>query len=354
MKKQIFVLIIALVAGSTLAFGQLTSAVKNSDPRGLLCTDNAASPIAGKPYWYRAAADPSGGNFTFWATKDFNFIQTAAGVTTTNINTRLTTPDELIATSANYAVPNVQDSVMITWSDATLSATVPGTSPTFVAVHYAAPAGDCADNFKVWELAPIKAFTVDIKNIVDATGAILDYNLATDQCTDIVRGAQYSGGSIQYNYGADTLFFEVIAANFTVSWTPTFEVLGMHTVQTAVVEWTYDPPASWGATTTWNAGNTTVLTNETNTSVGVSIYARVIVQNNNFENINGIDITLAVDGTNSLGDWDIVNNLADGSGPLCDTATGPDQMDIAMQTIKPRPTVTPVNPPTFVPGNEQN
>lgn len=354
MKKQIlFLAILALFAG-TSSFGQ---SILGSAPRGTTCPDNALNPIAGKPYNYQAAATPTGGNFLFWATKDQNFISTAAGVTTNNLATRLTTPADLLTVSTNYATPAVADLVTITWSDAVLSATTVA-SPTFVATQYTALAANCADNFRVWSIVPTKAFTVDIRNIENLAPVPLGYDVAEDQCFDITRGASYVGSAMVYDYGTNILFFEVVAANFTVSWTPTFTVTGLMPagtpVQTSVVEWTYDAPALWNGSTVWHPASTQVLTSATNTSTGVSIYVRVTVTNHNYEGINLTPITLAVDGVNSVNDWDIANNTIGVPGPLCLPGSLNDKQDIAMQTLKARPTLTPVTPTPFVTGNEQN
>ena len=79
-----------------------------------------------------------------------------------------------------------------------------------------------------------------------------------------------------------------------------------------------------------------------------------MVTHNNFEGLAAENITLAVDGQNAVGDWDVVNNLADGSAPAVVTfPLAADQMDIALQTIKPRPAVTAVTPAAFLPGNKK-
>jgi len=97
MKKQAFIsFLLALFAGS-LAYGQ---ALPGSAPRGILCIDGPLTPIAGKEYTYQAASNQTG-DYTFWATKDVNFISTVAGVTTTNIATKLTIPVDLLTASAN-------------------------------------------------------------------------------------------------------------------------------------------------------------------------------------------------------------------------------------------------------------
>ena len=179
MKKQFLLIALAVFAAVTVNGQQ---AIHNSVPRPVSLTDDAGHPIAGKPYTYEATGTPAGGNFLFWATKDANFISTTAGTTTNNLGTQLTVAaGNLITTSANYGTGAAANQVSITWSDATLNGTVPGTTPTFVAAHYTAPAAGCADNFNAWEIQPIKAFIVDVKNVEDATKAVLAYGATEDQ-----------------------------------------------------------------------------------------------------------------------------------------------------------------------------
>jgi hypothetical protein len=355
MKKQIlFVTLLALFAG-TLAYGQ---AINGSAPRGILCVDNPLNPIAGKEYTYQAASNQTG-NYTFWATRDVNFISTAAGVTTTNMaTTKLTTASgDLLTASANYAASNAADNVKITWSDAVLSTTT-AAAPTFVAVNQE---GTCTNNFKVWAITPVKAFTVDILNMENSAVAPLAYGANEDQCFDQVRGATYNtaASQMEYNYGTQVLYFEVIAANFTASWTPTFTLAGLGSGQTAVIEWAYDAaftnPASPVVVTSGVASATPVTTLASSTTNGVSIYVRVTISNNTFQGITAVPITMTVDGVNSVGDWDIENNTLVSAGPLCNPTSGADNMDVATQTINPRPAITSPDPLTpLAPGNETN
>ena len=353
MKKQVFILFFPALIASSLAYGQ---ALPGSAPRGIICVDGPLNPIPGKEYTYQATSNQTG-NYTFWATKDVNFISTVAGVTSNNIATRLTTPVNLIAASANYATPAVTDNVKITWSDAVLSATT-AASPTFVAVNQD---GTCTNNFKVWAIIPVKAFTVDIRNMANTTVTPLAYGANEDQCYDIVRGAVYNTGQgkVEYNFGKQVLYFEVIAANFTSSWIPTFNLSALGNGQTAVIEWAYDKtftnPGTPVVVLSGVPSPTPVATSQLSTTDGVSIYVRVTISNNTFEGIAPTAITLAVDGVNSVGDWDIENNTLTNPGPICNATTGADQMDVATQTINPRPTITPGGTtPPFAPGNQTN
>jgi len=358
MKKQILFLVALLLAiftSVTMSFGQ---ALVGSAPRGINCTDDAMHPIAGKKYVYKAASTQAG-NYTFWSTKDMNFISTVGSTTTTNIALRLTTPADLLTASTNYATADAADNVEITWSDAILNGTTTA-APTFVAVNQD---GLCANNLKVWSIIPIKAFTVDIRNIDNAnpTGTPKAFDATDDQCFDQVRGAKYNAVSsaMEYNFGIQVLYFEVIAANFTNSWTPTFTLSALGNGQTAIIEWAYDAaftiPATPVVVTSGTPSTTAVTTAATSTTLGVSIFVRVTITNNTFEGLASTPVSLTVDGVNSVNEWDIENNTLVAAGPLCGVGALNDKMDVATQTLNPRPTVTPVAPSTpFVPGNETN
>jgi len=358
MKKQFLIqtfLALALFAGVTDAFGQ---ALPGSATRGIICTDGPLNPIPGKEYIYKASSNQPG-DFTFWATQDMNFISTVGGVTTTNIDKMLRSPDttptgtDLLGTSANYGIPAASDSVAITWSDSILSVTS-DTVPTFIAVNQD---GYCANNFEVWAITPMKAFIVDIRNIDPVDSLSLGYDLADSSCFDIVRGATYNPASkqVEYDFGTQVLYFEVIAANFTNYWTPTFNLSALNAPQTAVIEWDYDMDFANPDTVQSGVESTTnVVTNEMNTSNGVSIYVRVTITNDTWEGLVDEDITLTVDGVNSVGDWDIENNTLSAAGPLCNPGSLNDQMDAATQTLTPRPDVQEVSPTPFIDGNETN
>ena len=347
MKKQILILMflaLAIFAGVNRSYGQ---AVAGSAPRGVSCTNDPVHPVAGKPYTYKAASGQAG-NYTFWATTDVDFIKLVTGVPTNNMSTMLTVGTQLL-NATNYATAGATDNTIITWSDATLNAAK--TTPTFVVVN---KDGICADNLKVWKLDPITAFTVDIKNIDHSNVATsnLAYDAAESQCMDKVQSAKYNAGTVEYDFGKQILYFEVIAANFSVEYTPTFTIAGLGSGQTAVIEWAYDRAFTSPVTVTSGvASGTKVATSATDTSTGVSIYVRVTITNTTFEGIAATPISLDVDAQNSVGTWDIDN----GNGSTCNATTGADHLDLATQTLNPRPDVTPVAPSTpFNPTNVTN
>ena len=224
MKKLIFIIMmLALMVSSNLVLGQ--TAVHNSWPMPISCANDPLHPIAGKPYTYNVDVTPTGGDFQWWATKDYNFIVDGAN----NIGTALTVaPGELIATSANYGTTDVYDTVSITWSSEILANTDTLTNPTFVAVQYDAPASGCANNLKVYSIMPVTAFTVDILNL-DALGDTLAYGLPLDTCTSDIDSAIFilATRSIKYNFGDNQLLFEVVLANFTDSAYVSFDIAGL-------------------------------------------------------------------------------------------------------------------------------
>lgn len=354
MKKQILIiLILAIIAGSSV-FGQ--TAVTGSAPRGVNCTNDALHPIAGREYTYQAVSGQTG-NFTFWATKDPNFISTSGSTTITNMATSMLAIGSDLISATNYANPSLTDNVKITWSDAILAATT-SSAPTFVAVN---KDGSCANNFKVWAITPIKAFSVDIMNMDNSVTAD-GFDALETQCFDQVRGAIYNTTTkqMEYNYGANVMYFEVIAANFTGSWTPTFNITGLGNGQTAVLDWAYNKgftsPVSNPITNNTPLTTSAATTAQTVTANGVSIFVRVTITNHTYEGTSPTPITLAVDGINSVNDWDIENNNAVTPGMLCLAGVLNDKLDVATQTLKPRPDVAsgdPLNIP-LVPGNETN
>ena len=357
MKKQILILsifVLALIAGNSTAYGQITS-TPGSAPQALTgCSDDALHPIPGKEYTYQSTVASGTGNYTWWATTDPNFITTDGTGTSNNLSTAINTPN-ILSPSSNYGVSGTADNVQITWSTGLLANTTYNTAPTFVVVQYEDAAG-CSNNLKVYQLDPQVAFTVDIRNIdVDGGTGILDYGTTAEQCIDVVRGAAFNGTAMEYDYGSNVFYYEVVAANFVTSWTPSFSFTGLNGVQAATIEYTVSAPADF-ATATWSAEGTAVTTTETNTSTGVSIYVRVTVTNNNYEGITDQDVTLAVSGEDSSGQLDL--NNADCSTPADAAAAQAD--DTAVQSQNARPvlpsTTTSTTAPNtnLIPGNEAN
>ena len=308
----------AVVIANT-AIGQ---AVHHTDPLPLSCTSGPLNPIAGNPYNYGVTATPAGGNFQWWATTDQDFITAGAN----NSSTKLTTGSgALLGTSASYGVTSTTNNVDITWSSGTLAAAI--ATPTFVVAQYDAT---CANNLKVYKITPTNGFTVDILNM-DATKTAMAYGTPFSTCVSPIESAKYVAGAIQTNYGTNILYFEVVAANFTGSWTPTFTFPTPATGMTITAVWDYDGTFTVGATHAVNNGDP-VVTALTNTHDGVSIFVRVTIQNGSYEGLTDFAYPLAVNGTDAASNSDVPNSDC----TLPPSATD----DLATQTLLARPTVT--------------
>lgn len=358
-----------MFAGTMKSFGQVGAQPSTRAPQELIgCDDYPLHPKAGIPYAYRVgneANDPSNadGNISYlwWATKNPNFVDTV-GVATANFN-----PDtlnkyniasgELIATSSNYGAVGNLDSVVITWSPEILAATeyrgsngsdylsasYSNPTPTFVAVM---ATGTCTNNIQVFELNPLPSFTVDIAGIEPgATPAAAEYGDTLTQCVDIVRKALYNGTTIDMDYGTDTMYFEVIAANFVDKWMPHFTHMGgLNGDQTFDIAWAYamdgfatpiyeQSGLASGAIIT---GGDSIYTNEPNTVDGVSIFVRIVIHNNTYASVDPAlaaqVFSIAVDGQDATTQWDLVNET-------CVDPDAIDRNDLAYHRITPRPNV---------------
>lgn len=344
MKKQILLLVLTFCALTTV-LGQMKA---GSAPQPLIgCTNDALHPLAGVSYNYKTLVTPEGGNFQWWATKDFNFIKDNAGVTANNSDKKLTVGADLLATSASYGATTTTDNVDITWSSEVISGTTLA-APTFVVVQYDAASPACANNLKVYPIQPINGFTVDIKNM-DQTKVSLAYSTPYSLCVSNIVSAKYDAGTkaILTDYGTNVLYFEVVAANFTNSYTPSFKVSGLAAGQTVTSFELYIDPAfaTTAIATTSTAGvyspaaALTVDSSVTSTSDGVSIYVKLTIANGIHETLTDDIIALAVNGTNASGDNSVDNT---------DCTKSSDFNDVATQTLTKRPTVTAVAPSVFV------
>ena len=163
-----------------------------------------------------------------------------------------------------------------------------------------------------------------------------------------------------FDYGINYLYFEVVAANFTGSFTPSFKLSGLKTGQKATVEWTVDKtfatagltalgasaqPATTGTPLSFTGTAVTPSSAVTDMTKGVSIYIRVTVANGLYEGLNDDAVTLAVEAVNANLDPDIDNATC--AAPI--PATGYE--DTAVQTLNMRPTVTTglTAPQNFIP-----
>lgn len=363
MKKQIFLSMLAFMVSLTVAWAQpyqLSPSITTTQPiTPLSCVANSnfLHPVAGQSYNYEMTGTGTS-QWTWFATKNPAFI--TAGVLASD-SLKEGVVGQIIAASDNYGKSSATNSVNITWSPEILANTLyqgtPSTtvfpSPTFV-VGYATGTA-CADNIKVYEINPIRNFTVDIANIDPATEATLGWGIPTEQCVDKTQGATYTAGNLLMDYGKDTLYFEVAAANFVKNWTPIFQVMGgltspqtaditLHSSLANAKAGTLIAPTATATIpvgTPWATGLQFTATDAAQVATGVSLFVRVIITNSTFESLAAQTFVLAVDArdNDNTGIWDMED---DDCTTLADAA---DQIDRAEHTINPRPTITGANVP---------
>jgi hypothetical protein len=338
MKQLIlFMLVTGMVATSALA----QTAVTGSAPQPTTCTNDPLHPIAGKPYDYSAILNPTGGTSYWYATKSTTFV-TAGVRSATEILADGTT---VMSGATNYrtlgsgaASPTTTN---VTWTSAGLKGVDATTNPLFMVLEYKGPT--CANNMKVYQILPKNAFTVDILNIKSNGLTPLAYGTTDSQCYADIASAKFVAPNMVYDYGVNNMYFEVVAANFTKAFTPSFKLTGLKTGQSALVEWTVDKTFASGLSALGAAQNATtgsplnfagaaVNTNVANTTLGVSVYIRVTITNGLYEGLTDDNVTLAVEAVNDSADPDIDNATC--------AAPASTYEDTATQTLNLRPTVT--------------
>jgi len=345
MKKQIFILVflvLATFANVDKSFGQAVTGTKAPRPFNVGVTFNdPLAPVAGRPYSYSALITPVAGSAYWYATKDVTFI--SAG---TRVANEIAADGTSILTGAtNYMTaapaPGPSTTTQVTWTGAGLNG-ITASVPLFMVVEYTGPT--CTNkSIKVMQIIPKIAFTVDIANMLH--GVIpsgLAYDVSEGQCyADIVSAAFNTvSKQIDIDYGVNVLYYEIVAANFTGTYKPTFKLTGLKSTQTADIKWgttigTYGNNVGLGILSTampYTSAVQTVTTVQANTSAGVSIYVQVTIKNNGYEGTTSDPIALsvnAVDGTTAA------NQDVDTAG-----AANPGFDDIATQTLNLRPSVT--------------
>jgi len=193
MKKQILLLVLTFCALTTV-LGQMKA---GSAPQPLIgCTNDALHPLAGVSYNYKTLVTPEGGNFQWWATKDFDFIKAGAN----NSGTKLTVASgDLLKVSDNYGIKGGAtnaDVVTITWSSAALAATT-GAAPTFVVMQSDATGTNCSNNLKVYQINPVNGFTVDIKNMDQSKVAVTNYSDTYSSYSELPGCKSFNGASAE-------------------------------------------------------------------------------------------------------------------------------------------------------------
>lgn len=363
MKKQLLIMVIALFAiGISSAYGQTLA------PRAITCLSaDALHPIAGTPYTYTITVPtpPTGVKNVLWfATQDKNFITNK--VLTSN---RIPTGSIMLATAgAGYNVSTAgQLTMTLTWNSFIYDAL----NPVFVVVNVVNVDGSCSpNNMKVYKIIPINAFTLDIANLDKTKVLQTGYGTNIDRCISDIISATYldaAPNDVTYDFGADTLYYEVSAANWSVSWLPSATVtlpVGSENTVT-LVQWstakTFLPAISHVMTlaATIYTSTDVVVPSGTGTFVGAlgeSIFIRVVIDHSNGTlNNEGLvleQVAVAVDGKTFLaavlpqlpiGDVHFENGP--NSPPCPALVVDGFTNDIALQTILPRPDIQDATPP---------
>jgi hypothetical protein len=316
---------------TALSYGQ-TVATTGSTPTPVTCTDDALHPIIGKEYTYKGTGTPTGGTYHIFATNSTNFIQNGA----LNSAGAYTSGNQITTTDANYNVgTNNNGEAKLSWSSA-------AAKPSFVVVQYKQNGTCSTDNLKVYKIEPKNAFTIELRNMEKGTGNTFTTKTTNDVdvCSANIQSATYNGTKMEYNYGSQSFFYELIAANYdNKTFEAKFKLSGLDTNQSAKLKWGVDKTAinnDLGNIISGGAEVSVTVTADAsvNPSAGVSIYLELVVENGSYEGTSDKNITLSADATTGTG----TNKLKDVKAN-CDEEA--DFADEAVQTLKARPAINP-------------
>ena len=332
MKKQLLFIVLVFFT-SVLAFAQ---PLPHDPPT---CNGDAASPAVGILYTYEVDI-PADGGYTGAGTFDWYVMTQGQLNLLTGTHIGPATNAEFVA-SGHYDTPTASaNTIDITWTSAALATG----EPYFLVVVYEEATVCATNNIKVYRIEPQNTFWLAIDNI------------STVQCAASVLSAiitDEDAPEVEYIYGENTITFSITAGGYTGSWDAELQLAGFADDQVLTVEWaaaiagtsgTFTDPGS-GHNGIWEA----VLPSSTTVSGGVTtnelITVTITVANNHFENLLGQTIDIAIDGSYTSGST-VFPDLSDVNG-LCTPESA--FADAVQQTIDARPTITPVNPGTFVP-----
>ncbi len=364
MKKQLFILIVAIIAISySTAYGQITCPVPRAiDPTCL--SSDALHPIPGTSYSYQVSVPtpPGTKEYTWFVTQDKQFIN--AGALT--LAREIAGGTFLAATGVGYNDPATGLATLsLTWN----SFVYDPANPVFVVISVKNTAGCTPNNLKVYKIQPVNAFTLDIANVGADRTTVSAYETPIDRCLSKVIGSVWDpvDDMVKMDFGADTLYFVVTAANYSTSWKPSLMVTAIDALETVTsVDWfrptdaafaTPEPMPLSGAE---YISTNPVLALAASGTVGVAgecIVIRVIVDHTNglnmYEGLTDETVTVAVDGktqlalppANQLGDLHFSKIIGTAADCGMEDAY---RNDLASQVLKARPDVQPVTPTPFL------
>jgi len=363
MKKQLVLLILALLA---VSFNTVYGQVVPPTPRVIDVTclpSDALHPIPGNPYNYEinVPTPPGTKEYLWFVTTDQKFID--AGKLTTN--RELTTGNFIAGHGTGYNdAATGATTLSITWK----SFVHDPTKPVFVVIQAKSTAGGCSpNNLKVFKIMPVNAFTLDIANVGADKKTVAAYETPIDRCLSNVVSSTYDpvDDKVKMDFGSDTLYFVVTAANFTTSWKPSLMVTAIDPNETVTrVDWFRPTDAAFAtpeamplAGTEYVATNPVTALNPSGTvgAAGEGIVIRVIVDHTDaaklFEGLTDETITVAVDGKTQLalatplGDLHFSKTV--GTAADCGIVDLY-RNDIATQVLKARPDIQAVSPTPFL------
>jgi len=381
MKKQILILLVAFLAlGLNKALAQPTGPYLLPTQLECIDLDNPLQVVPGHEYTYTVdVPTPDGDKTYYWfVTQNYNFIVNGALQNSFAEPADGTSP-VLAGGSAHYDQATADaNSINLTWQSFTMDTN----EFVFVVIYVqnTAPGVDgcVTDNLKVYRIRPLHAFTLDIANVDLSTEDLADPDF--EQCVSNVHSAIFDpnadggNGGVSYDFGRDSLFFVVAAANFTGDYQLSVRFDGDplqdatpdgSTGQIATLyqgsDWTTVTTATTGGVQLEN-GTTGINFVVNNTGSvgpdGLMHYLKIVIEHNRFEATEGpYNYTVQIDGI-------LVNETGTPLGPvdefgdMVDLGTDPDcvfgyveWIKEANQVLTQRPTIESVSPapPGFLP-----
>lgn len=365
MKKQLLILLMAFFAiGMTSAYGQVTCPAPRAVDITCLPSD-AIHPVPGTLYDYTVTVPtpPGTKEYLWFVTTDPNFI-TAGALT---LSREIAGGTYLSFTGAGYNNAGTGTAtIQLVWKyfDPTI--------PVFVVIQVRNDDGTCnTQNMKVYKILPLNGFTLDITNVSETGVTQAGYGTNIDHCVHNIVSATYDAvlPGVVYDFGLDTLYYVVTAANFTTSWLPSVEITrdfsatGGDMGEVVDVSWARPgafPIGVWNAMplagTVYTSTNPVVALDPTGGvgPLGECIVIRVVIDHSTTTSYEGIiaeQIKVAVDGQTNLSaapaDWlgDIhYSSTLPTPNALCGLEDG-FTFDYALQTITPRPNIIDATPP---------
>lgn len=331
MRKLILSMALAIL--SVGAYAQTNRAITGTAPSKVLnCSnDNPQFPIIGKKYTYTVNGPE--GQYHFFATNDRNFINNGVLATTSAYSE---TNGQIKVGTGNYNNANSEDkSIELAWTNA-------ASSTSYLVVNHTPKTGcTTTNNLKVLKIEPKNAFFIELRNMNGAKETQAQSATSNvDVCLGGIKSAQITGDNVVYDYGEQSLFYELIAANYDKSFVPQIKLEGLKTGQTATLKWGYNRDNITQVLKTINVADMDqhvdfpeIIADDTiNPDQGVSIYLELVINNGKEEGLTDQIITLLADATTGVN-----KNIKD---VKTDCSEEDAFANKAIQTLKARATIT--------------